>query len=205
MPTTFIPHANLITSESTESTEPPYPTIETIRPTPHTDAPDHQRMLQEMTFHAIHSRLLEIDLKMSRLESNFCEAFSRIEANVAKCYRAITSVNESIDRLNRTGLYAVGSQPRDVVMNQWIRGATNQVETASLSEHILNSPTTSYTNGYMNRRRTGVLNRLKNQVKSAFSVPCVVTPTLVIYPNSTQTSAPSLGTMANQQQQPQQP
>nr|XP_029726096.1 uncharacterized protein LOC109409766 isoform X1 [Aedes albopictus] len=202
-----------------ESTEPPYPTVEIVRPPPQVtgEAPDHRNILQEMTFHRIHSRLLEIDCKMSRLESKFYESFSRLESSVAKCHQTIELVNESLGRLGRNGtLYgsAEPPPPREMVLNlkfgrkehkqliHTIHQATNPGGTSSLSEQVMSNPSSSYNGCVIARKQSGLLTRIKNQVRSAFSVPCIVTPTFVVYPPPATptplTSGSTMGTMVTQ-------
>lgn len=178
MPANFGPHTTLGTSDSMESTEPPYPTIEIVQPSPPVsrEAPDHHQILQEMTFHSIHSRLLEIDCKMSRLESKFYEDFARLESSVAKCQRTIELVNESLGIMNKSS--ASESSPRDMMVNlrfghreqsqlfHTIRHATNQAESTSVSEQVMNNPCTSFHNRVIERKRSGLLKRIKDQVRS---------------------------------------
>ncbi|XP_065076000.1 uncharacterized protein LOC135699620 [Ochlerotatus camptorhynchus] len=183
-----IPHCKLCASDSLESCEPPYPSIEPIKPPRPSATPDHHGILHELTFHAVHSRLLEIDLKMSRLESNFHDAFSRLESSVARCHRTLEQVNESLCSSLNSAVPGASSSPRDMVVKMKFGRkeqkhlAPHSISDANQVEQFLTSPSTSLRGNIVERRRSSVLSRIKHHVKGAFSLPCVVTPVFEIYP-----------------------
>lgn len=175
MPSPSIPHVKLSASDSFESCEPPYPSIEPVKPPRPSAAPDHHGILHELTFHAVHSRLLEIDLKMSRMESRFHDAFSRLESSVARCQRTLEHVNESLcsRAVPMQAAAALSSSPRHMVVKMKL-GRNEQkhlalaqsISDANQMEQFLTSPSTSFRGNIVDRRQRGVLSRIKNHVKS---------------------------------------
>ncbi|XP_058836758.1 uncharacterized protein LOC131693165 [Topomyia yanbarensis] len=146
---------------------------------------DHHSTGQGTHLNSIDSRLLEMDMKINRLEYTFQEAFTRMEQHLEQCYQAIEQVNESIVKLTRKD---PALEEQNVVVNVKLGGKEIKLtrnpgsKAESLTEKILTS-SSSETSGKEDQSRLGsVFSKLKHRMKNAFSVPCIVTPIFEIYP-----------------------
>ncbi|XP_055621076.1 uncharacterized protein LOC129765173 isoform X2 [Toxorhynchites rutilus septentrionalis] len=135
----------------------------------------HREMLQENTLHIIHSRLLEIDSKMTRVESDFHDSFARLEANIKKCYQSIQRVSEI---LATTG-WEREDATQDLVVNvklgnkEYRYVKAEEVAAAmrndSLAAEILNDRSASPERKPSEKhRRSRVLSKIKDGVKNVY-------------------------------------